>query len=126
MARNASKSGPKKQNQEKHPEKVYEALQLGRQIACYNYYIFLNTAGTVGWDPDKAGLVYHYRSSNYIAANIKQSSWAKIGKVSKYQLRCIFLFDRTCCRPTIDLVLFQSHNRQWQHLLAIYKIEELD
>ena len=87
MARNASKRGPKQDIQKVNPEKVYEKLELARKLGCYNYFLFLTTAGTQGWDLEKAGSIFHYRESNYIAQNVKASSWSRIGKVSKQKLQ---------------------------------------
>ena len=82
MPRNATKKGSKQEHQEKFPLKVYNKLQLTRQIACYNFWLHLITCGQEGWSPtDTPGSVYHCRESNYIKRNIKESSWPKIGKV---------------------------------------------
>ena len=83
MARNSTAKGKKKEGQEKFPKAVYNKLQLSRQIAAYNFWVYLHTDGSEGWNPnDKPGSVYKYRSSNYIKDNIFTSSWPKIGKVS--------------------------------------------
>lgn len=83
MARNATAKGKKKQSQERFPKEVYDKLQLSRRIAAYNFWVYLHTDGSEGWDPNKTpGSVYLYRSSEYIKNNIFESSWPKIGKVS--------------------------------------------
>ena len=82
MARNATKKGAKIEQQLKFPFEVYEKLELSKRIACYNYWLHLNTAGTQGWSTvDTPSSIFHWRSSNYLRENIKKSSWPKIGKV---------------------------------------------
>ena len=85
MARNGIKKGSKSVSQTKHPQQIFERLELSKQIACYSYWRHLVTGGTEGWDTERAGLVYHYRESNYLQNNIKTKSWSNIGKVSHYE-----------------------------------------
>eukprot|EP00536_Pseudo-nitzschia_multiseries_P000035 jgi/Psemu1/134/gm1.134_g len=82
MARNATKKGPKQLlDQEKHPDLVNQQLELSKRLACYNFGRYLYTEAEEGWSPtDKPGSLWKYCSSNYIKQNIKQTSWAKIGK----------------------------------------------
>eukprot|EP00536_Pseudo-nitzschia_multiseries_P009158 jgi/Psemu1/22492/gm1.22492_g len=85
MARNATKKGPKQLDQEKHPDLVHQQLELSKRLACYNFWQYLYTEAEEGWSPtDKPGSLWKYRSSNYIKQNIKQTSWAKIGKSRNY------------------------------------------
>ena len=82
MPQHQPKSGAKRSHQEKDPCLTYNHLHLAKQIACYNFNRNLSTNGGEGWDPsDKPGSIFHWRSSNYIRENIKQSSWRKIAKV---------------------------------------------
>ena len=89
MPRNAPRSGVKKSYEVKDPLSVYNKHNLAKQIACYNFWLYLNTAGLEGWNPEVVpGSVNHYRSSNYLLQNIKRNSWPKIGKVSHRSTPC--------------------------------------
>ena len=109
MARNARKCGPKQENQKLNPDQVYKKLEVSKKLACYNCFVFLTTAGIEGWDPEKAGSVFHYRESNYIHDNIKNSSWSRIGKVqSKYEQKNFFVVPFCLLLLTIIIVILTN------------------
>ena len=82
MARNAAGKTKQQKQQENHPDVKYNKLDLARQIACYNFWIHLDSNAKQGWDPvDAPGSTWKWRSSNFIKAHIKKTSWNKIGKV---------------------------------------------
>ena len=80
MPRNSSK-GKKQATKETNPELIYDKLELSKRIACYNFWCYLNSDGQEGWDPVKTpASIWNWRSSNYLQANVKESSWPRIGK----------------------------------------------
>ena len=84
MPRNAggNKKGQTREYQRNNPDKVYDRLDLSWQRACYNFWIYLETKGEEGWDPDKTpGTINHWRNSLYLQKNIKKRSWNRTGKV---------------------------------------------
>ena len=82
MPRNAPRSGVKQAYLVNDPHSIYRNHPLPKQIACYNFWLYLNTAGAKGWNPhENCGSVNHRRSSQYLIDNIKRNSWPKIGKV---------------------------------------------
>ena len=106
MPRNVSSSkGKKQEQQKKDPLTAYDKLELAHQIACYKFWLHLNTAGSEGWSTTQIpGSVFHYGSSNYINTHIKQTSWSKIGKV---RLTCMRTWNilRRIAFPPVEVLL---------------------
>lgn len=70
MPRTAAKNAKK----DEHPEKRYAKLGYIDRLICYLYFQWGETDGAEGWDPEKAGSIYHYRSSQSILS-AGSSSW---------------------------------------------------
>ena len=61
----------------------YDKLQTSYQLACYKFWCNLEFGGGELWDPNKVpNSIINWRSSSYLRKNIKQGSWANIGRVS--------------------------------------------
>ena len=92
MPQNATKKGLKEENPKNFPELVYKQLELSKQIACYQFWCHLNSAGKEGWDPGKTpGSIYHWRSSKYLQDNIKPSGTTPIESNQQTALNSIIL-----------------------------------
>ena len=83
MPKNKPRSGVLKQAYfTNDPRSVYSNHPLPKQIACYNLWCYLNSAGTESWKlHENCSSVNHRRSYQYLIDNIKRNSWPNVGKV---------------------------------------------
>ena len=92
MPRNSSAKTKQVNKQAKHPKEKYQKLQLAKKSACFRFWVYLETNGEEGWNPDdKPGLIWLHRSSQLIKSDIKEKSWRRIGHVSAHEACFYFI-----------------------------------
>lgn len=66
--------GGKRADPNNDPVARFSKLERHDKIICYNYWNYINTNGSEGWNPQEAGSVFHQRSSAYLLS-LGSASW---------------------------------------------------
>ena len=99
MAKHGNKGGQSAQQKklEETPFVVYEAQPLVKQLACYYFWLYLDTGGKSGWNPNQTpGSRWNWREFEFIRSNILVGSWPSVGQVRPIDN------DLICCLQGID------------------------
>jgi hypothetical protein len=64
-----------KKKENRHPLEIYNSLPQHKQLICWYYFRWIETAGEEGWDVDQAGSRYHYRSSAIVQGHYTPSAF---------------------------------------------------
>eukprot|EP00536_Pseudo-nitzschia_multiseries_P005919 jgi/Psemu1/14024/gm1.14024_g len=113
MARNATKKGPKQLDQEKHPDLVYQQLELSKALPAITF-------GGICTQKQKRG--GHQLTSRDPSGSI-QTSWEKIGKIGRPKsYLCCAVLQIGLVSWNSTLATYYSHHfvRLWPPLLKIY------
>ena len=82
MPRNSGGRANKEEEQRRDPFRVYNKLKFAHKFACFNFWIYIESVGSQGWNPDQnPGGIDTWRSSEQLCSEITERSWNRIGKV---------------------------------------------